>query len=484
MATEAGRERQSVGLAPVLRLLAAVLLLLLLAIAYHEYLVLMIGSTGLRLGALDLRHAVPLHARWDPRASGLTLPAALLLASIAFAGARLVASRLGPARFVTLAIGLFVASALLLAESDGPKRSWDGRTVSALVWPYTRAHKEYYGDVPRIEERGLRRFLGAYPRPRLFEELSDHSRTHPPGGIVFLWGAAQLLGRGLWPAALATVAFASLALVPLYFGARAEHDEATARIAVLMLALTPNVLMFSATSMDGPFSVMPAVGYWLFRASTRGRDGPALLSGLAFAASAFMTYASVVVVLCVLLSMAVDLARRGRPGLRSSLRRAAAMAAGFLAFYAILFATTGFNPIAAVQASFRHDEATMGTGYETPGRYLQVSVANLAAFLIGSGLATTALWLGVATRALRSAFAGAWSGAETVPFAVCLPIIAFSTLFTLETERVWLLAVPFLVVPAAKALRGGIAGPSGVTWVLLLLALQAWASELLLATDW
>ena len=37
--------------------------------------------------------------------------------------------------------------------------------------------------------------------------------------------------------------------------------------------------------------------------------------------------------------------------------------------------------------------AVMGSGYESLGRYLDVSFANLMAFLIGTGLVVTTLWL-------------------------------------------------------------------------------------------
>ena len=40
-----------------------------------------------------------------------------------------------------------------------------------------------------------------------------------------------------------------------------------------------------------------------------------------------------------------------------------------------------------------------------------------------------------------------------IGYLVSLLVVAFSTLYTMEVERIWILMAPFVVVPVAKYLR-------------------------------
>ena len=84
---------------------------------------------------------------------------------------------------------------------------------------------------------------------------ADGSRTHPPGPVLFLWAVRRLFGPGLVPAWLATVLFTATACYLVYFIARRLEGEAVARASLALFLLTPNVVLFTTTSMDGPFSV-------------------------------------------------------------------------------------------------------------------------------------------------------------------------------------------------------------------------------------
>jgi len=59
-------------------------------------------------------------------------------------------------------------------------------------------------------------------------------------------------------------------------------------------------------------------------------------------------------------------------------------------------------------------------------------------------------------------------------------VLAGSTLFTLETERVWVFLAPPVLVVGASQLKGGL------TWSLVLLAqlAQTLSTELLVNTRW
>jgi hypothetical protein len=127
--------------------------------------------------------------------------------------------------------------------------------------------------------------------------------------------------------------------------------------------------------------------------------------------------------------------------------------AGFLCVYAIVIASTGFRPVAALRLAIARDASMMGTGHETLARYLQISAGNLSAFLIGAGFPSVLLWLGGVRRALRRRARGGLLDVSAASFAAALLLVSFSTLFTLETERIWIGLIPFVAILAARLLE-------------------------------
>ena len=143
----------------------------------------------------------------------------------------------------------------------------------------------------------------------------------------------------------------------------------------------------------------------------------------------------------------------------------------------------------------------MGTGYESVGRYFHLSFANLFAFLIGVGLPITTVYLRQLVSTIREWRQDALAsehemGAPRPPwifrhenadtfvigFLITLLFFTFSTLFTMEVERIWIFMVPFFVIPVAKHL---IDRPmSDFYWVTGILVAQLIVGEVLLYTYW
>ncbi len=94
----------------------------------------------------------------------------------------------------------------------------------------------------------------------------------------------------------------------------------------------------------------------------------------------------------------------------------------------------------------------MGTGYEGPGRYLSISIANLFAFLIGVGIPLTTIWLHEIVAGLRRIIRSRKIDVYVLAGLSTLLVTSFSTLFTLEVERIWIFLTPFIIIPAAKRL--------------------------------
>ena len=478
---------------------------------YHILVVYIMRETGLDLGALNYsRHFIPLYAIPQLDLSWWIFPALVVCIGFLYLCYKyILPSTISPRRLIGIAIVCFLAINISVAQIDGYreiKTEDEPKQILALLFPYTRSSQEYYADVPRIDELGLRTFLRDFSKPELFDTLSGHTRTHPPGGVAFLWFVSKIFGYNLVSASLASVLFTALTVIPFYKLAERLYDERVALYALLLFLITPNFVMFTTTSMDGPFSVFPILSLYLFYEARKRETSPditldtfrpySLLTGISLALGMFMTYSTVVigVFLCV-----IALLERKR--FVQYLKVLAFAATGFIGFYLLLIILTGFQPVEALWASIKKDEASMGTGYDSIGEFFHLSFANLFAFLIGVGIPITAVWLRQLVTAVKEwkqnsdlpelenvqiripwIFNPEKSDTFVIGFLITLLYFTFSTLFTMEVERIWIFMVPFFVIPVAKYLT---ARPrSDFYWVAGMLVVQLILSEVLLDTYW
>ena len=486
-------------------------LLALFFCVYHLFLKYIMRETGLDLGAVGYNsHVVPLYAQPSFDFSVWTLPVAIVVCMCYLYFRYLCLDLQVPnRRLIWIAIALFCVINISVAQIEGYREIGaedEKRRILTLLEPYTRTGLEYYGDVPRVDELGIRRFLTDYSKPELFDTLSGHTRTHPPGGVLFLWHVSGLFGYNLISASLITILFTALTVIPIYRLADMLYGKQIARYALLLFLITPNFVMFTGTSMDGPFSVFPILSVYLFYVARERETLPdqkwrefrpySLFTGLSLALGMFMTYSTVVVgvFLCV-----IALLERKR--FVQYLKVLLFASAGFIGFYLLLFVLTGFRPIEALWAAIKKDEAGMGTGYESIGRYFHLSFANLFAFLIGVGLPITTVYLRQLVSTIREWRQNALAAEQEIDvprtpwilrhenadtfvigFLITLLFFTFSTLFTMEVERIWIFMVPFFVIPVAKHLT---ARPtSDLYWVAGILVTQLIVGEILLYTYW
>ena len=477
---------------------------------YHLLLKYIMRETGLDLGAVGYNnHVVPLYAQPSFDLSLWILPALVVCAGFLYFCHRYLLSDVSDSRLIGLTIVCFIVINVSVAQIDGYREigpEGEKERILTLLEPYTRTGLEYYGDVPRVVELGPHRFLRDYSKPELFDTLSGHTRTHPPGGVLFLWFASGVFGYNLISASLISIFFTALTVIPIYRLAEMLYGRKVARYALFLFLITPNFVMFTGTSMDGPFSVFPILSVYFFYLARQRETIPdqawhefrpySLLTGLSLALGMFMTYSTVVVgvFLCV-----IALLERKR--FRQYLKVLLFAAAAFIGFYLLLFVLTGFRPIEALWAAIKKDEMGMGTGYESVGRYFHLSFANLFAFLIGVGFPITTVWLRQLVSAIKewrqnSLSSTQENGESRIPwilrhenadtfvigFLITLLFFTFSTLFTMEVERIWIFMVPFFVIPVAKHLT---ARPmSDFYWVIGILVAQLVIGEVLLYTYW
>ena len=409
-------------------------------------------------GGLYLRRATDtvLGAPYPPSLGNLDVAAhPLLLVSVpAFAvavalGPRLLGARLGPVAVAAVLLVATLALRLALAAGRGGTGAWD------RVFDRERSFEADNEYLPALSslDYGTRFFLDRFAE--LVPSFPVHVAGHPPGLLL----AMDALGITT-PGRLAALCIGVGALsAPLTYGlARALAPERTARLAGLLMALSPGALMFGVTSADAIFCTLGVLAAWpLSLPAWRAR----LLGALVLAVASLFAWS-----LLAVGAWAALLALR-REGWRPALALAAACGVVLLAFHGAFAAATGFDPVGTIRAT----EEVYRAGVASMRPYWYWVLGSPVGFLLVLGIPIA--WL-----ALRDLATG--SPAAVAIFAV-LAIAAVMGFTKAETERIWLFFAPFVCLAAAQALA---ARPRATAPVLALCAVQAVVHELTFDTVW
>ncbi len=255
-----------------------------------------------------------------------------------------------------------------------------------------------------------------------------HTQGHPPGFVVVLWVMDRIgLGGVRWNSALVFSGGAA-AVVAVLVATRDIAGEQTARRALPFLVLAPAAV--SWTSGDPFFAGVSAwaVTALVLATSRTGRrsDALAVVGGLLFAATAFLSYG------LILLAVIPIVIATWRRQFRVLIIAAVVVVGVVLA----VWAGTGFawwDGLAATRARYFH-----GVASRRPYDYFLV--ANLAAFAVIIGPA-----IAVAFTKLRR-------GPVTVLVGAAIAVVLLadvSGMSKAEVERIWLPFVPWVMVAGA-----------------------------------
>jgi hypothetical protein len=395
----------------------------------------------------------PFVMRWEPLVdwplavvAAVALGAGVLLAPVVVLRVR---SRLVVAvSLYALALGLGLAlNAARVGDSGwskvfatGPHGSVEGYFEYLLALPVLRMGIHYY----------VSHFAALLPY------VTTHVKGNPPGPLI----ALHLLGIST-PGALAAlcIGLGSLSAPLAYDLGRVLGGERRGRVAGLLTAFSPALLLFGVTSADYAFTAIGvAVACLLVRAGPR-----ALIAGSILAAIAsFFSW----LLLAIPAWAAVVTWRRHGWG------RAAAVCAGvaiaLVAFTGLLAIVWGYDPFSALSA--------------TAGAYSHgiATIRPYAFWVFGSPAAWIAM-LGapVAWFSLRALSDGDDAAVAIWGLVALASVVGFTKA---ETERVWLPFVPLACVAAAGVLAA--LPVARLRVVLAALAVQALAVELLFFTVW
>jgi len=383
----------------------------------------------------------PFVARYDPHVDPL---AAVMV--LCFAGAVVLAPRLLTARaFGLWAFAMTLVLRLALAAAGG---AGVGITAWWEVFDPARSYEAANEYLPALGglEWGPRFFLDRFAET--VPAYPVHVAGHPPGLLLTLHTLGITSPGGM---AALCIGVGALSVPLTYRLGRELLDERRARIAALLLAFAPGALIFGATSADAVYLTLGLLAAWpLASRSWRARA----VGAVALAVASFFAWSLLAVGAWAAI---VTLRREGR---RAALALSALCAAALLAFYALLYGATGFDPLGTLRAT----EDVYRAGIASMRPYWYWLLGSPTAFLVVLGLPIT--WYALRAR-------------HTLALAI-FAVIAFAAVmgFTkAETERIWLFFAPFVCLAAASR-------DIPLRPVLVLLAGQAMAWELAFDTVW
>lgn len=340
--------------------------------------------------------------------------------------------------------------------------------MPALSRPFDRigpeAKLEYFADINRVSDPVT--FVRNYRK--LVPTLSLHSTTHPPGPVLYLWAVSRVFGEDIAVAAWAAIIGTALSIYPFSLLARTVLSPAASWYAIAMYAVSPALVWFGATSMDGVFVFFPLLATYFFHESwSQNPVRYSILTGLALAASMFFTFMTVCIGFVFALEAA--LSSRATANSRRIWRNLVYAGLTFAVVHWLLFMLTNYNVIRAFNLARQAASAYRLELYPDIWHYLSVSSANLAAFLIGVGVITVALWWREIAEGWRAWGARRSTDLLTMALSAAVLLLAFATIFCVETERVWLFLAPLPILAAARHLdRLQSANPQAMAWCVVL----------------
>jgi methylthioxylose transferase len=390
----------------------------------------------------------PALGNWAPEVDPLLAVSVVCFAAAVLVAPRLLSPRVPGWAFGLAVLGLTLVLRLALAAGRSGTSAWSEVFDPARS---IEAKNEYLPALGALDF-GARFFLDRFAE--LVPALPVHVAGHPPGLLLTLDALDITTPGGM---AALCIGIGALSGPLTYLLGRELLDEHDARLAALLLALAPGALLFGATSADAVYLTLGLLAAWPLAAA----NGPIRAAGaVVLAIVSFFAWS-----LLAVAAWAAIVAWR-REGVRAALALAALAVAAFAAFYGVLYAATGFDPIGTIRAT----EEVYRAGIASLRPYWYWLFGSPVAFLLVLGLP-------ISWHAVRALAAG-----NTLAVAIFAGILVAAVLglTKAETERIWLFLAPFVCLAAAAAL-----GPcTRLTPVFAALAVQAVLYELLFDTVW
>jgi len=305
-----------------------------------------------------------------------------------------------------------------------------------LIYPHRGPpnYPQYYHDA--LQVTSVLEFLGEFERRQ--PGLSCHSRTHPPGAVLFFHALAKTVK---YPAAMSVVIAAlSVGLLGGFFYGivRREFGRRTCRYATLLLLLIPSVQIYCCASLDAVIAgcflgVLFFFGHPNRRIATIGAIICLFCASLLTFAACFLAPVMIGVEIIT----------------RRTVRRSAAVLLGVTVLYVLLYVFTGLN----YAGSFAVASALENPGgfmlLAEPANYLVTRLEDACEILVFFGpflLVLFAGGVGTMWRGRPRPELLAWT---LLGVGVLVAMFLSGAFRTGETARACLFIVPYLMFPVA-----------------------------------
>ena len=312
----------------------------------------------------------------------------------------------------------------------------------------------YYTDAAALgSEHTVREWLALYPQ--YMPMLSLHSKTKPPGPILYWTAVIKHFGTGRTATLVGGIGLGflgALSVVATYVFIRALTRLPDAAFAgASFMSLCPGfVLFFPMFDATYPILSCAVIGFWV-GAVERCDWRLAVLSGAGLALTCVVTF-NVLVVGAFMAAYAVAMPRnRPRPERLVLVMKLGAVAlVTWLGLLALLIPTTRYDAFATFTSAWRNQHDLLRRYADTRPYPLTIPF-DLLDFAFGVG------WSGVVIAVGFFLDREARADARLVRLSVLcvgqLVLVAVTGMLQMETARVWTFMLPLLMVPVGLELQ-------------------------------
>lgn len=321
----------------------------------------------------------------------------------------------------------------------------------AIIEPLKRS-TEYYADIDKVEN--MMHFIRNYAQ--LMSSLSLHGRVHPPGAIITLRLISNLVNDNINLTSLAIIAISTFTVVPVYLIAKSLYSKEVGFFSLILMALSPNYILFTATSMNAFFSFLGAWTIFFFFKLQQQNDNKckyllSLFVGLWLALSTFFTFDQVFIGFFMMVTILLYLKENKS---LTNIYSGILIFIGFICFYLFLYIVLGFNVFEIYKKAYGFYEIDVAEMISIYGKKTSSSwywfFGNPIAFFLMIGIPIAILYF----REIKYNILAMTNNKKTDKFLVAsiitLIAVNYPGLYKGEVERIWMFINPLVVIGAAS----------------------------------
>ena len=298
----------------------------------------------------------------------------------------------------------------------------------------------FYTDALRINN--IFQFVKKFDGKIYYYQL--HTRTHPPGPVVFHFILNKLFNNQIIINSLIMVFISTLTLFVLYKIAEILKNS-NKNYLLLLLFSSPGFLLYSATCMDSVFAFLIASSIYrlLLLYSKPSAKNIILTAIIAFLAS-FFTYAAVIIFFFGIFFSFFNKFKNKKYFINQVKTYLL-----ILAIYLLLYLVNGYKPILSFIEARRFNTMLMPNIFMTAKRYVYSVTANFTEYIIFLGLPIFSIFIYNLISLIKKRKTNL---RLNYYLSILIPIIVLNLLgiyktglWSGETGRIWLFLTPLII---------------------------------------